>query len=741
MLMKVTVVLSMLISAGAFLKTQQQQSGNSMVAKVIQMLGEEKDKIAANLASESKAMAEYTEWCDDTQTEHSYAVKSAVSKITDLTAAITDASAELAALDEQIHTLGVEIADRNTDIDSAEKLRAKEAEEFAKAEAEQLAMVEELEALEVALKKQIAAATTPPPVVEEEAAPTEAPPAEAGLIQANASPAAQFDALLQIHDHHSHDQKITPDMQRLQRAMSRMIMSVWVDPDSKRNLAKLSKRGALIQAGEEPAAEEAAPAAEGEGEEGEQDNLAAFEGLKGKAEEALQRQREAEQKKINEHQLNVMSLKQAVALATDKLDDSNKDKNRIAEEKATDENEKAETEDGKAADEKALAEVTRDCNEAAAAWDTRQKEAAAETAAIEKAKEILASRVTVFLQVKGRQGSPTDDSEKSKKNALLQKTRNALVTHFRKLGNEIHSLAMLNLVSVAASDPMENVKGLLHNLIEKLEKEAADAANLHEFCKAEKKKSSDAIDKKNMAIDKLNARLDMATTKSQDLSDRIAQLTGELSEMKAAQAEATKIRNEEHETFMKSEADYSQASEAVDDAIDALKEYYGSLSLAQVATKDGQPVLGGAKKDSAGGIISILETMGEEFRKSLKGFRTDEREAQHAFDTMVKENSVTEAAKTAEIGASESEIKSLKVSIHDFTSDHKMVTSELGAINDYVDKLKPQCEGRTVPYAERKAKREAEIQGLKEALSIIASEGSSAAFASFAQIRHLRSRV
>lgn len=146
-------------------------------------------------------------------------------------------------------------------------------------------------------------------------------------------------------------------------------------------------------------------------------------------------------------------------------------------------------------------------------------------------------------------------------------------------------------------------------------------------------------------------------------------------------------------------------------------------------------------KDSAGGIVSILETMGEEFRKSLKGFRSDEREAQHAYDTMVKENSVTEAAKTAEIQASESEVKSLKVSIHDLSSDHKMVTSELGAINDYVDKLKPQCEGRTVPYAERKAKREAEITGLKEALSIIAAEGSSAAFASFVQIRHLRSRV
>jgi chromosome segregation ATPase len=300
---------------------------------------------------------------------------------------------------------------------------------------------------------------------------------------------------------------------------------------------------------------------------------------------------------------------------------------------------------------------------------------------------------------------------------------------------------MLNLVSVAASDPMTQVKGLLQNLIEKLVKEAAEAANLHEFCKAEKQKSSDAINKKNNAIDKLNSRMDVATTKSQDLAERVAELSKEVSEMKGAQAKATEIRTQEHENFMKVESDYSQASEAVDDAIDALKEYYGSLSLAQIATKDDQPALGGAKKDSAGGIVSILETMGEDFRKTLKEARSDEKEAQHAFDTMVNENNVAEAAKQSEIQASESEMKSLKVSIHDLSSDHKMASSELAAINEYVSKLKPQCEGRVVPYEERKAKREAEISGLKDALSIIASEGSSQAFAAFVQIRHLRSRV
>merc|ERR1712232_1360975 len=128
----------------------------------------------------------------------------------------------------------------------------------------------------------------------------------------------------------------------------------------------------------EPAAEEEAPP---EGAGGDQnDQLAAFEGLKGKAEEGLQRQRDEETKKQNEHNLNVMSLKQAVALAENKLDDAKKDHARISQEKHEAEGEMAVTQDSMAADEKALASVTNDCNAASATWTTRQSEAAAEMA-------------------------------------------------------------------------------------------------------------------------------------------------------------------------------------------------------------------------------------------------------------------------------------------------------------------------------------------------------------------------
>merc|ERR1719247_2142390 len=120
--------------------------------------------------------------------------------------------------------------------------------------------------------------------------------------------------------------------------------------------------------------------------------------------------------------------------------------------------------------------------------------------------------------------------------------------------------------------------------------------------------------------------------------------------------------------------------------------------------------------------------MGEEFRKTVKEARADEREDQKQFDTMVQEAKVAKAAKTAEIKSSQSEVKSLTTSIHQFGADHKMASKEMGAIMEYVEKLKPQCSGRVVPYAEAKAKREAEIAGLKDALSILEADSPAGAF-------------
>lgn len=196
-----------------------------------------------------------------------------------------------------------------------------------------------------------------------------------------------------------------------------------LEQQSKKNLALLNKQRSLLE--EEPMEP---PAAEG----GESDNLAAFEGPKGNAEESLQRQRNEEVKKQNKHDLNIASLNQAVALATDELNDAKKDHMRISEKKPR-LRLSCPTQTSMAADEKALQFVTLECNDASAAWETRQKEAKAEMAAIGKAKEILTSGVTVFLQV--AQAQPTLGSDSLKEQTKITKLRQKLVNHFRTVGN------------------------------------------------------------------------------------------------------------------------------------------------------------------------------------------------------------------------------------------------------------------------------------------------------------------
>merc|ERR1719443_162308 len=125
-MMQTVVFIAVLSTVGAERITQgtmSKQKGNSMIAKVIEMLGEEKDKIKADLGTEEKTMDEYMQWCDDTQTELSYGIKSAVTKLEDLTATITDNSAQIAALDDELVELGNEIAKSTSEMEEAIAIR------------------------------------------------------------------------------------------------------------------------------------------------------------------------------------------------------------------------------------------------------------------------------------------------------------------------------------------------------------------------------------------------------------------------------------------------------------------------------------------------------------------------------------------------------------------------------------------------------------------------------------------
>lgn len=453
-------------------------------------------------------------------------------------------------------------------------------------------------------------------------------------------------------------------------------------------------------------------------------SLYAFAELKGKAEAALQRERDWDVESQHDFMMEKQDIVKTMEVMQEKLDEAKASVQELTEDAAAAAKEKGDTEASKAADEKFLKALMTECHLAADAWDKRETSATEEQAAIDKACEILGSRVKVLLQL---------NHEEHRSDKDIRKT---LLNHLKKMGAQSKSLAVLNLISFAVHSPFDKINGLIKQLIANLQKQAAEDANKHAYCQAEKKKNKESTAKINKRLDELNTRLDGHEARKQELTDTIEELTNEIAEMNALDKEALKVREEQHATFVKAEADFKEATSAVEDAINVLKDFYDNAAFIQ-QTEDPPavakpPKIGGASKAAAGGILSILDMMATNFAQTLAEIQATEREQKDAYEKQTNDNEVSKAAKQAEIKASESEVSSLTRAISETSGDLRGVQKEKDALDEYIEKLKATCANPVVPYKERVAKREAEIAGLKEALSILNEETV------LVQIRHLR---
>merc|ERR1719380_596989 len=228
-----------------------------------------------------------------------------------------------------------------------------------------------------------------------------------------------------------------------------------------------------------------------------------------------------------------------------------------------------------------------------------------------------------------------------------------------------------------------------------------------------------------MTLDKLQARIDGATSTISENTEAIKTLEAEIAAIDKAQAEATAIRNTEKEDYLVASKDFKDSAEAVAKAIEVLKNFYEGSFIqltAKTNLKSKQPEFGGAKSDIAHTIISVLEMSEEDFTTLLAETEATEDEAAKAYKTLTDENKMSKVTKETEAKGKASEVKSLTVQLGHSKEDHAATSSELDAVNAYIDKLRPQCEEKAMSYEEKKAKREAEIAGLKEALEILAGD-------------------
>jgi len=680
-------------------------SGNrvSVIQKVIEMLEENRVKVIKDLDREMKDMEEYADFCDDESSEKGYAIKTAVSQIQDMTGTIEDNDANIKVAENEIEEVGTTMALKDRELAEAKQLREEEAADFDSTEKELVAAIESIEAGILTLKKQ-------EEVVASAMANMGGGAASAALVQTAGKNQMRLHA---------------PDMKVLERAYSLIVNTAWADPTSVKAVKNLlqtqTQEDSDLEVKQKEPEDDEKVETEGDG------TIETFEELKTKAETKLSDARTDETNRKHNFDMLHQSIVQAQNIEKQKLADANGERSKLMEENGNLKGRLAEVQGGKAKDEKFLDTVRTECVTAARDWELRQRSAKQEMAALQKAKEILSERVkesTNLVQTRVRDPDQAPSAEQKTQRVV----RARLVKNLQLLGFKFKSYALLDLLSAAASDPFEKIKEMISQMISKMQAEAAEESTQKQFCDEELAKTNDDKQKKNMRLDKLKSRLDTTSSKSEDMQENVKNLEREIAATDQGVAEATKIRNEEHATYLVASADYKNAAEAVQEAISTLQDYYeGAAGLVQVSIASKlasnsvrqAPEMGEAKSDTANQIISILEMSGTEFNQMYTEVEASEKHQVQDFQKLLHEAKVTRATKGTEAKNGLSQMNSFKVNLKHGKEDYKMVASELDAILAYQEKLRPQCQTKVMSYGEKKARREAEIVGLKEALSIL----------------------
>jgi len=651
----------------------------SPVQKVVELLEDCKGKIEKDLAAEAATMEEYSTFCDDELKAKGYAIETSTREIAELEAAIADASATSIAMADEIATLGTEAAAKNKELYDATEVRKAGSADFTAAEAELVKSVDECSRAVTALEKGFALLQggKRKEAKKQLKAVTMALTSIVGAISIETESSRKLKSFLQQTNADTTDDDLT-----LKQPQAKMV-------------AYESKTGGIIQTVKD---------------------------MQAKAEGELSDLRKKEMTDAHEFKMIESNLEAEISHNSEKTATATKAKASAEESKATAEGDLAETTKTKAADEEYSATLKTECELAASEWAARKASAAEEMAAIDKAKEILISGVVAFMESGSKLTKKADFDDDSESDAASE-TRVKLVKKIQALGKQFHSFGLMQLASVAGSDPFVKIRGLIEDMIAKLLKEAQEEATQKAFCDEEMGKSKKSQAEKTATLDKLQTRIDGASATIAELTEAVKTLESEIAEIDSAQASATKIRTKESADNKAAIADFSQSAEAVVKAMGVLKSFYEGSALIQTNSKTGRPSFGGAKSDTGSSIISVLEVAESDFTTLLAETETAEDAAADAYEKSSKENALSKTTKMTDAKAKESEIKSLTVQLGHSKEDHGSTSAELDAVLSYIDKLKPQCEEKAMSYAEKKAAREAEIAGLKEALEIL--EGSS----------------
>lgn len=321
---------------------------------------------------------------------------------------------------------------------------------------------------------------------------------------------------------------------------------------------------------------------------------------------------------------------------------------------------------------------------------------------------------------------------------------------------KIATFSVVTVLAVAVVDavtPVAKVTQLLEELASKVEQEGKDEATAYDkfacFCKEQADNKLYAIEKSTKKINHLSSKIEKLDTEITELDGEISGLGSRIETLDGELVSSKALRDSQHQAFLGQQADVDGAIDAIERALQALKQSKKSLTgkaerealiqltgVAQMVLRSGQqqffkgddvntlqrlaaqgdPGTAYSYKYKSNSIIALLEKLRIQFKNQKATIEQDEFDANAAFE--LKYQDAENEKKFAEKDKLEKEaVRESKDSERSAATAEKTEEEvDKGSDQNFLRVLQADCEEKATLWDQRSSSRADELQAIGQAI-------------------------
>jgi hypothetical protein len=320
----------------------------------------------------------------------------------------------------------------------------------------------------------------------------------------------------------------------------------------------------------------------------------------------------------------------------------------------------------------------------------------------------------------------------------VARTKAKVVNLLRQRASQINSKELSQFsdrLSAKIDGPLDESKGLVQKMIFRLMAEQTKEDTHKLWCDKEIVTSRTSAEDKNATISSLQAGIaaDKATVAALQLdlttlSDDITKITESVKELTALRNSGKKENKLAIQEAVSAQAAIAKASAVLRDFYKdsgmVAKEPWEFLQVDSISAKQ-EPAswsgsyTGTSDPSASGGVLTMLEEVGADFSKMEADTRAQEHSEQVQFDKDMADFAIDKADKNKQVEMKNAEVERITSKISIEEKKRKITQKEADSVEQYLKDLEPACISTDSTYEERKAKRDSEIAGLKEAQKVL----------------------